>query len=88
MTLRDQIGRHLRNRFGHCGTCADSETVSEYWLIMADEVIRQMEWARRQAIDETTEEANRGNESSGSDVRHIRIDYGQFTLAPPDWKPE
>jgi hypothetical protein len=47
MTLREGLARHWKRRFHHCGTCAeDTSLLGEFWFSMADECIRQMEWAR------------------------------------------
>lgn len=80
MTLREELAARLArimNRyFGHEGAYPGFD------LALADECIRQMEWARNECTGEHWE----GDGRDGT--RHL-VDRSELplTLAPEDWKP-
>lgn len=78
MSLRDDLARRLQV----VGLRESVWTGSfEHWEWLADECIRQMEWARTQCVGEQWE--------GDADDRHV-VDRSQLgmTLAPSDWRPE
>lgn len=87
--LREQLANRLANVGGGTicvgendfGAHAFRENL-EKWLALADECIRQMEWARTECVGE------RWGGDGRDGTRHI-VDRSELllTLAPEDWKP-
>lgn len=77
--LIDQLARRLRSIGHHCGYCANSDAPpDEYWLMMAREVVRQMEFVRDQCCDCI---------GGAAEDSHERAWEMELTPAPPDWQP-
>ena len=83
MSLREDLARRLTGILN--GTMVHTETSPEGFPGMtradmgpvADECIRQMEWARQKTTYVTS-----------IDYDEDEVAWGDLTLAPPDWKPE
>lgn len=90
--LREQLANRLANVGGGTicvgendfGAHAFRENL-EKWLALADECIRQMEWARRKCARPRRDDHK--DPSMPSAVFHIPGTYVDLTLAPEDWKP-
>lgn len=90
-TLREQIARRLAVSCWKTSSTARHEedfAPSECWLAVADEVIRLMEWARREMhgrIQDYTQNAfDDGGALPGPDRPEGNL---PLTLPPPEWKP-
>lgn len=80
--LRDQLVRRLSGvgqGIEHRERAQAREVYESFYRALADEVIRQMEWARHDAMREFVTD----------DAKEVRRDLAKLllTLAPEDWKP-
>jgi len=76
----------LRKGFGE--EAGDPKNWQNEWReSLAHECLRQMEWARREAMNEAIDLANKNERDLETDVRHSVEDMGWPTVAPPYWKP-
>lgn len=74
MTLREQLAKRLGEIMKSYG----------YENALADEVIRQMEWARKRC---GPRHAPPVYTEYGSRPIHVEGGFDALTLAPEDWKP-
>lgn len=61
--------------------------IDEAWLSVADECLRQMEWARTHC-QQTGGEPLLGHFSGQGEQQYRSVFVPVLTLAPPDWKAE
>jgi len=76
MSLRSELADHLLKSFGEA-LARHKPDVDAVWGFMADECIRQMEWARRLSNCDQVERYEIG-------VRDLEP---PLSLAPESWKP-
>jgi hypothetical protein len=82
VNLRDELSRHLAFRFESL-----VPTNNLLWPELANEVIRQMEWARKTYLDIAGDGPEPGGHNC-DEACYTRMNKLPLTLAPEDWKPE
>lgn len=78
--LREALAQKLRSAYLGGGSPETDRDDSSDWLDVADECIRQMEWAFRKG-------GLRGIQDERGTVAHGTMKKTELTLAPEDWKP-
>jgi len=83
MTLREQLAKRMRRLW-----IEDAKQQGAWDLIMADEVIRQMEWVRREFYrGDHSYHDNPGVAPIPAECPKCLRHNAPLTLAPEDWKP-
>ena len=97
MSLREELARKLFDlywsqrgyKFRELGAMSPEDPI--VWASMADECIRQMEWARRKCSQLNVVEyfgPRRLDDGTWSDARGVHVEgFVPLSLAPEEWKP-
>ncbi len=87
-SLKEQVARRLRQLDGGIDNCPDSTGARQTMaLVVADEVLRLMEWARQQCLDIAGDGPEPGGHNCDEHC-HWRMSKLALTLPRDDWRPE